>query len=79
MMKSVLKMKFDGDIADVLGGFVALIMMPFSYSIANGIMFGIVAWVILKVCTGKIKEIHPVMWVSFGLFVLRIITLVLHV
>ena len=42
-------------------------------------MFGIVAWVILKVCTGKIKEIHPVMWVSFGLFVLRIITLVLHV
>ena len=79
MMKSVLKMHFDGDIADSIGGFVAIIFMPFTYSIANGIMFGIVAWVILKVCTGKIKEIHPVMWVSFGLFVLRIITLVLHV
>lgn len=76
MMKSVLKMKFEGDIADVVGGFLAIIMMPFSYSIANGIMFGIVAWVILKVCTGKVKEIHPVMWVSFGLFALRIITLV---
>ena len=79
MMKSVLKMKFDGDIADVLGGFLALVMMPFTYSIANGIMFGIVAWVILKVCTGRVKDIHPVMWVSFGLFVLRIITLVLGV
>ncbi len=76
MMKSVLKMKFDGDIADVVGGFLALIMMPFTYSIANGIMFGILAWVILKVCTGKVKEIHPVMWVAFALFVLRIITLI---
>ncbi len=79
MMKSVLKMKFDGDIADVVGGFLALIMMPFTYSIANGIMFGILAWVVLKVCTGKVKDIHPVMWVSFALFVLRIITLVFPV
>lgn len=76
MMKSVLKMKFEGDIADVVGGFLALIVMPFTYSIANGIMFGILAWVILKVCTGKAKDVHPVMWVAFGLFVLRIITLI---
>lgn len=79
MMKSVLKMKFEGDIADVVGGFLALAMMPFTYSIANGIMFGIVAWVILKVCTAKVKDIHPVMWVAFALFALRIITLVLGV
>lgn len=75
MMSSVKKMTFDGDIADTIGGFVAIVMMPFTYSIANGIMYGILSWVILKVCTGKIKEVHPVMWVSFGLFVLRIITL----
>lgn len=79
MMKSVLKMKFEGDIADVVGGFLALVMMPFTYSIANGIMFGIVAWVILKVCTGKVKDIHPVMWISFALFALRIITLIVPV
>lgn len=78
MMKSVLKMKFDGDIADVLGGFVALVMMPFTYSIANGIMFGILVWLILKVCTGKVKDIHPVMWISAALFVIRIISLVMH-
>ncbi len=73
MMKSVTKMTFDGDIADVLGGFLAIIMMPFTYSIANGIMFGIMSWVILKVCTGKIKQVHPVMWVCFVLFLFKIL------
>lgn len=77
MMSSVKKMTFDGDLADVVAGFVAIVMMPFTYSIANGIMFGILSWVILKVCTGKIKEVHPVMWVAAALFVLRIVTLAL--
>ena len=77
MMSSVKKMTFEGDIADVVAGFVAIIMMPFTYSIANGIMFGILSWVVLKVVTGKIKDIHPVMWVSSALFIVRIITLVM--
>ncbi len=77
MMGSVKEMTFEGDIADVTGGFMAIVMMPFTYSIANGIMFGIITWVILKVLTGKAREIHPVMWVSFGVFALRIITLVI--
>lgn len=76
MLSSVKKMDFEGDIADVLGGFIAIVMMPFTYSIANGIMFGILSWVILKVLTGKAKDIHPVMWISAALFVIRIITLV---
>jgi AGZA family xanthine/uracil permease-like MFS transporter len=76
MLSSVKKMTFEGDIADVVSGFVAVVMMPFTYSIANGIMFGILSWVILKICTGKIKDIHPVMWISSALFILRIITLV---
>lgn len=74
MMSSITKMNFDGDIADSLGGFLAIIMMPFTYSIANGIMFGMLFWVVLKVCSGKIREIHPVMWVAAALFVLRIAT-----
>lgn len=77
MMSSIKNMTFEGDIADTVGGFLAVIMMPFTYSIANGIMFGILSWVILKICTGKIRQIHPVMWVSSALFVLRIITMVI--
>ena len=79
MLKNVTKMNFDNDIEDSVGGFFAVIMMPFSYSIANGIMFGIIAWVILKVVTGKVKDVHPVMWVSFVLFALRIATIILGV
>ena len=79
MIKNVTKMDFDSDIADTVGGFFAIITMPFTYSIANGIMLGIITWVILKVITGKIKDIHPVMWVSFALFVVRIVTIVLGV
>ena len=70
MLSSVKKMKFDGDIADVIGGFLAIVIMPFTYSISNGIMFGMLSWTILKVCTGKIKDVKPVMWISTGLFVL---------
>ena len=79
MLKNVTKMDFESDIADTVGGFLAIIMMPFTYSLANGIMFGIIAWVILKVVTGKIRDIHPVMWVSFALFAVRIITIIMGV
>ena len=76
MIKNITRMHFDRDIADTVGGFFAIVMMPFANSIATGIMFGIISWVILKIVTGKIKDIHPVMWVSFVLFVVRIVTMV---
>ena len=77
MLSAIKNMEFEGDIADVIGGFLAVIMMPFAYSIATGIMFGIVSWVILKVATGKIKDISAIMWVSFVLFAIYIATLVI--
>ena len=47
-------------------------MMPLTHSIANGIMFGIVSWVILKLVTGKAKDISAVMWISVVLFAIYI-------
>ena len=76
MVSSVTKMHFDGDMADAIGGYMALVMMPLAYSIATGIMFAMLSWVIVKVFTGKAKDVSPVMWGVFVLFVLRIITLV---
>jgi len=74
MLSAIKNMDFEGDIADVIGGFFAVIMMPFAYSIATGIMFGILSWVILKVLTGKYKDISAIMWLSFVLFVIYIVT-----
>ena len=78
MLSAIKNMDFEGDVADVIGGFMAIIMMPFAYSISTGIMFGILSWVILKVVTGKIKDIKPVMWISFVLFAIYIATQVIH-
>ena len=68
MLSSIKKVDFNGDAADTIGAFLAIIMMPLTYSIANGIMFGMLAWVILKLVTGKAKDISAVMWVSVVLF-----------
>ena len=74
MLSAVKNMEFDGDVADAIGGFLAIVMMPFAYSIATGIMFAIISWVVLKILMGKFKDISPVMWVSVALFVIYIIT-----
>ena len=76
MFTSALKIKFEGDVADAIGAYMAIIMMPLTYSIANGIMFAIISWVIVKVFTGKAKDISPIMWGVFVLFGLRIAALV---
>lgn len=76
MIGAVKNISFDGDIADTVGAFLALIMMPFTYSIANGIMFGILSWVILKVLTKKAKDVPVVMWVAAAVFAVRVYTLI---
>ncbi|MBE6004012.1 MAG: NCS2 family permease [Lachnospiraceae bacterium] len=76
MVSSAKKITFDGDIADTVGAYLAMLMMPLSYSIATGIMFAILAWVIVKVFEKKAKDVSPIMWVVFFLFCLRIVTLV---
>ena len=77
MVSAVKDMDFGEDMAGSIGGFLAIIMMPFTYSIANGIMFAILAFVVIKVFTGKVKDIHPVMWVSALLFALKIIVMIM--
>ena len=59
--------------ATALAAFVTMIMMPLSYSISDGIMLGIIVYVLMNVCTGKkgIQKISPTIWVLFVLFVLR--------
>ena len=74
MLSAVTQMDFETDMADAIGGFLAVVMMPFAYSIATGIMFAIIAWAVLKICTGKIKDISPVMWISVVLFAIYIAT-----
>lgn len=49
--------------------FLTIILMPFTYSITAGIGAGFIAFVVIKVAVGKIKAIHPLMWVAAILFI----------
>jgi AGZA family xanthine/uracil permease-like MFS transporter len=50
--------------------FLTIVVMPFTYSIANGIGVGFITWVVLATARGKIRTIHPLLWVVAALFVL---------
>jgi adenine/guanine/hypoxanthine permease len=59
------------DPTEGIPAFIAIAMMPFAYSIAEGIVYGIISYVILKVATRKFQDITVVTWVLFVVFILR--------
>ena len=61
------------DYSEAIPAFITAVMMPLTYSIAHGILLGIIAYVVINACTKNIKKISPAMWVLFVLFVLRYI------
>ncbi len=70
MMGAVTKINFD-DFTEALPAFFTIAIMPFTYSIANGIAAGIIFYPIVKVTTGRAKEVHPVVYILAALFILR--------
>lgn len=72
MMSSISKIDFD-DFTEGIPAFLTIIMMPFAYSIAEGIVFGMVSYTILKAITGKHKDVSLTMWILSIVFILRII------
>ncbi|MGI5090670.1 NCS2 family permease [Treponema sp. OMZ 305] len=61
------------DPTEGIPAFLTIVMMPFAYSVAEGIVYGIMSYVILKAATGKFKQIPIITWVLFIIFLLRII------
>ena len=50
--------------------FLTFTLMPFTYSIANGLGAGFIAFVLIRTVQGRVKEIHPLMWAVAGAFLL---------
>ncbi|OFT22946.1 NCS2 family permease [Arthrobacter sp. HMSC08H08] len=67
MMSQVTNIDWD-DIGIALPAFLTILMMPFTYSIADGIGAGFIAYVFVRLVQGRIKDIHPLMWVVAGFF-----------
>ena len=59
-----------GEMDDLFPAMATMIVMPLTYSITNGIAAGFVSFIFLKVLHGKSREIHPLLWIVGGMFVL---------
>jgi AGZA family xanthine/uracil permease-like MFS transporter len=59
------------DFTEAIPAFITLIMMPLTYSIADGIAFGMMSYVIIKVASGKAKDIHIATYIISALFILK--------
>jgi len=70
MVSSIKEIDFE-DFTEGLPAFMCIIMMPFTYSIANGVAAGIIFYTLLKVITGKAKNVHWMMYLLFVLVVVR--------
>ena len=70
MMSPIKDIDLD-DFTEAIPAFLTIIMMPLAYSIAEGIVFGMVSYVFLKVLTGKHKDVSVVMYVLAALFILK--------
>ena len=72
MMSPIKNIDLD-DYTESLPAFLTIIMMPFAYSIAEGISIGMISYVFLKVTTGKYKDVSPVMYILAIVFILSLI------
>ena len=78
MITSVVKINFD-NMTEALPAFLTIVMMPFAFSIAQGIVFGMLSYVFLKALSGKWNHISFTMWVIFVLFIVKLILDGMHV
>nr|WP_103895268.1 NCS2 family permease [Caloramator fervidus] len=70
MLSPIFKINFE-DYTEAIPAFLTIIMMPFTYSIAEGLVFGIVSYVVLKIISGRYKEVSGTMYVLAILFILK--------
>ena len=59
------------DVTEAAPAVLTALMMPFTYSIANGLAFGFISYALIKLLTGRAKDVHIATWVVAGLFVIR--------
>jgi len=72
MLDSVLKIDL-GDISEALPAFITIIMMVLTYSIADGICMGMLCYVLIKLFSGKFKDISVTLYVLAILFILKFV------
>ena len=72
MMGPVVKIDWN-DYSESIPAFITVLMMPVAYSISDGILLGVISYVLLNACAGKFKKISVTMWILAALFICKYI------
>lgn len=72
MASSLIRVQWE-DLTEATPAFITAAMMPFTYSITEGIAFGFISYCVMKVCTGRWKEVNAPVWVVSLLFIAKFI------
>lgn len=70
MMRELVEVEWE-EITEAAPAALTALMMPFTYSIANGLAFGFISYAVLKTATGRARDVHPATWLVAALFVIR--------
>jgi len=69
-MRELTEIEWD-DLTEAAPAALTALAMPFTYSIANGLAFGFISYVVLKVCTGRWSTLHLATQIVAALFIVR--------
>ena len=72
MAEQIKNVDFD-DFSESIPAFVCMLMMPLTYSISNGILIGMITYVLMNMICGKFKKLSPAMYILAVLFILKYI------
>lgn len=72
MIEPITRIPFD-EFSESIPAFICIIMMPLTYSISNGILLGMIIYVLMNMICGNFKKITPVMYILAVLFILKFI------
>ena len=72
MAEQIKNVDFD-DFSESIPAFVCMLMMPLTYSISNGILIGMITYVLMNMICGKLKKLSPAMYILAILFILKYI------
>ncbi|MBU2407585.1 MAG: NCS2 family permease, partial [Gammaproteobacteria bacterium] len=72
MLKELTELDWN-DSTETIPAVVTALTMPFTYSIANGLAFGFISYAVLKLFTGRAKEVHWMVWLIGGIFLFKFV------
>ena len=70
MLKNVVRINWD-DMTEAIPAFLTLLGIPLTFSIATGLSLGFISYTLIKLLSGRGKEVHPVMYVVTAIFILK--------